>query len=79
MAVTCEPGDATPPETWNHVPQPPRTFHHVLTIFDAGMPFRYISTRSGCGAGRLVWVMGPVAGSSGERSVSARRSAAGGR
>ena len=29
IAVTGEPADATPPETWNHVPQPLLAFHQV--------------------------------------------------
>ena len=29
MAVTGDPGDATPPDTWNQLPQPLRMFHHV--------------------------------------------------
>ena len=29
MAVTGEPGEATPPETWNQPAQPPRASHQV--------------------------------------------------
>src|SRR5215472_5012518 len=33
IAETGEPGEATPPETWNQFPQPLRAFHHVDIIF----------------------------------------------
>jgi hypothetical protein len=36
MAVTGDPGDATPPETWNQLPQPELTFHQVDTMRPLG-------------------------------------------